>query len=84
VKMADRILTLNGVEVTRANFRDEMAKLKPGDAAKLRLGRGTDVVEASVPVAERQRTTCRVRRRAEPTPAQKRILDAWLGRPAEY
>jgi predicted metalloprotease with PDZ domain len=84
VKAADRVLTVNGVEVTRTNLRDELGKLKPGEPARLRLGRGTDVVEATVPVTERQRTTCKVRRAPEPAPAQKRLLDAWLARPTEY
>jgi hypothetical protein len=32
----------------------------------------------------RQRTTCKIRRADNPSDAQKRVLDAWLGKTREY
>jgi predicted metalloprotease with PDZ domain len=80
---SDRIGAINGVKVTKATLRDELAKLKSGDEALLKILRATGEVEAKVVVGIRERTACKLRRVEQPSYIQKRILDGWLGQPLD-
>ncbi len=84
MQAGDRILALNDVEVTRSNVRSEIGKLKPGEDCRLKFLREGGTVELSLKVTVRERTTCRIRRSESATPEQRKRLDAWLGRKAEY
>jgi len=84
VKLGDRIGAVNDVEVTRSNLREVLGKLKAGDDARLLLQRMAEKIEVTLPVKMRQRTVCRVKRAEAPTPLQKQLLDAWLGKARDY
>jgi predicted metalloprotease with PDZ domain len=84
MQSGDRIAAINDVEVGRSNIREEIGKLKAGDDVRVKFLREGGTVEVTFKVTVRERTTCRIRRAESPTPDQKRILDAWLGRKAEY
>jgi predicted metalloprotease with PDZ domain len=84
VKPGDRISAINGVEVSRANFRDQVQKLKPGDEVQLRLTRGEETLEVTFKTVSRERTSCSLSRVKEPTEAQKKILERWCFRRADY
>lgn len=84
VKQGDRISAVNEVEVTRTNLRDMMTKLVPGEDARLQFLRGEGKYDVVMKPRLRQRTTCKLRRAAQPTELQKQILDAWLGKAREY
>jgi hypothetical protein len=72
------------VEVTRSTLREAIAKYAPGDEVTLGLLRGEAPMEATVKIGVRERTSCRLRRAENPTPEQKRLLDAWLGRRSDF
>jgi len=80
----DRIAAIGGVEVTRSTIREAIARHSPGDEVTLGLLRGEAPMEAVVQVGVRERTSCRLRRAENPTPEQKRLLDAWLGRRTDF
>jgi predicted metalloprotease with PDZ domain len=84
VKQGDRISAVNDVEVNRSNLREVLAKLMPGEDARLQLLRAEERKDVVLKPRVRQRTTCQIRRTANPTELQKRILDAWLGKTREY
>jgi predicted metalloprotease with PDZ domain len=84
LQQGDRIAALNDVEVTRTNFREELGKLKPGDDVRVKFLREGGTVEVTFKVSIRERTTCKIRRSETATPEQKRRLDSWLGKKAEY
>jgi predicted metalloprotease with PDZ domain len=84
IKTADRVTELNGVEVTRTNIREELAKLKVGDEAKAKILRGSDTFDVAVKVGAHARTSCKLRRADAPTELQKKILDGWLHRPSDF
>lgn len=80
LKEGDRITAINGIEVTRANFRGELGKLKAGQPAKLKIGRGDKTEEVTLLVAEKERVTCKLKRSDAPSDLQKRIINGWLGK----
>jgi predicted metalloprotease with PDZ domain len=80
VQPNDRINAVNGTEVTRANLRQTVSRLKPGDEATLRLGRGEETVEVKLVVGSRERVTCKLKRLDGPTDLQRKILNDWLAR----
>lgn len=84
LKPGDRIGAIDGAEVTRNNLRELLAKYKPGDEITLKVLREGGAAELPLKVGVRERTACRVRRAEAPTPAQKRWIDAWLGKKADY
>jgi predicted metalloprotease with PDZ domain len=84
VRQGDRIGSINDVEVTRSTLRDSMAKLVPGEDAKLGLIRGEGTLDVTLKPGLRQRTSCKIRRAENPSELQKRILDTWLGKPRNY
>jgi predicted metalloprotease with PDZ domain len=84
LRATDRVAALNGVEVTRANIREELEKVAPGDEVKVKLLRTTGTVEVTVPARRHDRTTCRIRRTETPTELETRVLEGWLSRPADY
>jgi len=84
MQRGDRIAALNDVEVTRTTIREEIAKLKPGEDVKVKFLREGGSVEVTLKVSIRERTTCKIRRAENPSPEQKKLLDAWLARKAEY
>ena len=84
IKTADRVTSINGVEVTRTSVREEMAKLVVGDEVKVKLLRGTESMELTVKAGTHERTTCKLRRAEAPTDLQKKVLEGWLTRPADY
>jgi predicted metalloprotease with PDZ domain len=84
IKQGDRLSAINDVEVTRTNLREMMGKLMPGEEARLQLLRGEGKFDVAITPKLKQRTTCKLRRAENPTDAQKRVLDAWLGKPREY
>jgi len=63
-----------------SNLRSEIAKLKPGQEAKVTLGRGQEKIEIKLKVGERERVACKLKRAENLTEAQKKILDGWLNR----
>jgi len=84
LKQGDRIGAVNDVEVTRANFRDVLAKLAPTEEAKLGIIRTDGKFDVMIKPKLRQRTSCKLRRAENPTDLQKRLLDTWLGKPRNY
>jgi len=84
VKQGDRIASINDVEVNRTNFREVLSKLVPGEDAKLGILRAEGKLEVTLKPNVRKRTTCKLRRVKNPTELQKRLLDAWLGKPRTY
>jgi predicted metalloprotease with PDZ domain len=83
IKPQDRIVGLNGVEIARGNLRSEVAKLKPGQEAKVTLGRGQEKVDVKLKVGERERFSCKIKRADKPTDAQKKIVDGWLNKSSQ-
>jgi predicted metalloprotease with PDZ domain len=84
IKQGDRIIGLNGMEVTRATIRDAMMKLPPAEEAKLTILRGDERTEIPVTPKVRRRATCKLRRAETPTDDQRRLLDSWLGRSRDF
>jgi len=84
IRATDRVAALNGIEVTRANVREELGKLAPGEEVKVKLQRATGPVELSVPVRSHDRTACKIRRTETPTELESKVLEGWLSRPADY
>ncbi len=84
IKQGDRLSAINDVEITRQNLREMMGQLMPGEEARLQLLRGEGKFDVAITPRLKQRTTCKLRRAENPTAAQKRILDAWLGKAREY
>jgi predicted metalloprotease with PDZ domain len=84
LKSGDRIVGVNGAEVTRLTIRDTLAKLPPGEDARLTILRADERSEVTVKPKVRQRATCKVRRAESPADDQKRLLDAWLGKPRDF
>jgi predicted metalloprotease with PDZ domain len=84
IRTADRVTSLNGVDVTRATVQEELGKIPQGDEVKVKLLRGTETVEATVRVRSHERTACKIRRAESATELQKKVLDGWLTRSADY
>jgi predicted metalloprotease with PDZ domain len=84
LKQGDRIVGINGTEVTRATIRDALTRLSPGEEAHLTIQRMEERLELPLKPRLRQRAVCKVRRAESPTELQKRLLDAWLGKPRNY
>lgn len=84
LKAGDRIFAIDGKEVARSTIRGVLAGLKVGQDIKLRIQRGEETVEIDHVVGEVDRASARVRRSADPTAEQKKLLDAWLGKRASY
>ena len=84
IRQGDRIVGVNGAEVTRLTIRDALARLVPGDDAHLTILRMDERSEVTLKPKVRQRTTCKVKRAEMPSDAQKRLLDAWLGKSREF
>jgi predicted metalloprotease with PDZ domain len=84
VRQGDRISAINDVEATRANLRELLGKLVPGEEVHLQFLRTDGKVDVTIKSKLRQRTSCKLRRGAEPSELQKRILDAWLGKSRDY
>jgi predicted metalloprotease with PDZ domain len=80
----DRITALGGEEVTRSNLREILGKREPGEEVVLKLLRGEAPLDATLKIGVRERTSCRLQRAENPTPAQKKLLDAWLGRRSDF
>lgn len=80
----DRIGAIGGVEVNRSNLQTVLGKLQPGEEAVVKILRETGPVEVVLKVGVRERTAFRFRRAEAPAPAQKLLLDAWLGKKADY
>ena len=74
----------HSVEVNRNNLREVLAKFPPGEEVPVKLLREGGAAEVSLRVGTRERTACRIRRAESPTPPQKRLIDAWLGKKADY
>ncbi|HVR87406.1 MAG TPA: PDZ domain-containing protein, partial [Planctomycetota bacterium] len=84
LKPGDRIVGINGVEVTRTTIREALTRLPPGEEARLTILRMEERLEVPLKPQLRQRAVCKVRRSESPTELQKRLLDAWLGKPREF
>jgi len=84
LKQGDRIVGINGAEVNRATIREALTKLPPGEDAKLTILRMEERSETTLKPKLRQRAVCKVRRAESPTDVQKRLLDAWLGKPRDF
>jgi predicted metalloprotease with PDZ domain len=84
IRQGDRIVGVNGTEVTRLTIRDALAKLVPGDDARLTILRSEERSDVTLKPKVRQRTTCKVKRAEAPSDLQKRLLDAWLGKSREF
>jgi predicted metalloprotease with PDZ domain len=84
LQAGDRLAAINGTVVSRATLREALAALRPGDEADVAVLRDGRRVELRVPVVLRERTSFRLRRAPSPTEFQKALLDAWLGKPADY
>jgi predicted metalloprotease with PDZ domain len=84
IRQGDRIVGVNGAEVTRLTIRDALAKLVPGDDAHFTILRMDERSDVTLKPKVRQRTTCKVRRADAPDDRQKRLLDAWLGKSREF
>jgi predicted metalloprotease with PDZ domain len=84
IKSGDRIVGINGAEVTRTTIRDALSKLTPGEDARLTILRMDERSEVTLKPKLRHRAVCKVRRAESPTELQKRLLDAWLGKSRDF
>jgi predicted metalloprotease with PDZ domain len=84
LQAGDRIAAIGGTDVNRTNLRELLSKHPPGEDVQVRVVREGGAAELTLKVGVRERTACRVRRTESPTPRQKRLLDAWLGKKTEY
>ncbi|MBV8881483.1 MAG: M61 family metallopeptidase [Planctomycetaceae bacterium] len=84
LRQGDRILGINGTDVTRATIRDVLSRVKPGEEATLTVLRGEERSEITLTPKSRHRATCKMRRGEAPSELQKRILDAWLGKSRDF
>ncbi len=84
LKQGDRIVGINGAEVNRATIREALTKLPPGEEAKLTILRMDERSDLTLKPKLRQRAVCKVHRAESPTELQKRLLDAWLGKPRDF
>jgi predicted metalloprotease with PDZ domain len=84
VLAGDRIGAIGGLDVTRNNLREVLAKFQPGEEVPVKLLREGGAAEVSLKIGTRERTACRIRRTESPTSLQKRLIDAWLGKKSEY
>ncbi len=84
LQAGDRLAAIGGTEVTRGNLREVLARFKPGEEVQIRVLREAGAAELPLKLGVRERSACRIRRAEPPTPQQKRLLDAWLGKKADY
>jgi predicted metalloprotease with PDZ domain len=84
LKPGDRIVGINGAEVTRATIREALTKLSPGEEARLAIQRMEERLEVPLKPKLRQRAVCKVHRSESPTEFQKRLIDAWLGKSRDF
>jgi len=84
LKQGDRIVGINGAEVTRATIREALTRLTPGEEARLTIQRLEERLELPLKPGVRQRAVCKVRRSEAPTELQKRLIDAWLGKARDF
>jgi predicted metalloprotease with PDZ domain len=80
VKARDRVVAVDGREVTRGNLRELTEMLRPGGTVRVTLGRGQERIEVELPVVEREVVRCRLARAENPTELQRQVLAGWLGR----
>src|SRR5579859_1106768 len=62
LKQGDRIVGINGAEVTRATIREALTRLTPGEEARLTIQRLEERLELPLKPGVRQRAVCKVRR----------------------
>lgn len=84
LRAGDRLVSIDGAEVHRGNVRETVAKLSSGEETRLRLQRGDATLDVALKVGVRERTTASLRRAADATPEQKKLVDRWLGKKADY
>jgi predicted metalloprotease with PDZ domain len=84
LRTGDRLAAINGTVVSRATLREALAALRPGDEADVSVLRDGRRMDLRLPVVLRERTSFRLRRAPSPTELQKTLVDAWLGKPADY
>ncbi len=84
IKAGDRVIGVEGIEVNRGTIREAISRLAPGEEARLTILRGDEKTDVRIKPKMRQRTTCKIRRAENPSDLQKRLIDAWLGKPREF
>jgi len=84
IRPGDRVIAIEGADVNRNTIREAISRLTPGEEARLTLLRGADRSDVRIKPTTKERTSCKVRRAENPTDLQKRLLDAWLGKPREF
>lgn len=74
----DEILAVNGARVTPRSFQVVLGGFKPGDKVRVLYARRGRTSEAEVELGRKAEPSWRITPLADPTAAQKALLDAWL------
>lgn len=74
----DEILAVAGTRVTPRSLPGTIDAHKPGDRVRVLYSRRGTVGEVDVTLGGKSEPSYRITQRADPTPGQKALLDAWL------
>ncbi len=77
----DQIVALDGARVTRDTFNARLEDKRPGDDARLTVFRADDLRTLTVKLGGRVDDNYRLVPVGQPTAAQSRLYEAWLGMP---
>jgi predicted metalloprotease with PDZ domain len=75
----DEILALDGVRVDEDRLRARVSERSPGDTVVLTLFRRDDLLHVPLTLAPAPADTLRIVPVEEPSDAQRRVYDSWLG-----
>ena len=80
----DHVLALDGTPVTSTTLSRVLLKMKEGRRVKVRIRREGKLIDVMATIRMRKRTSVSLGRAVKPTPLQKKILDAWLGKRSAF
>ncbi len=80
LRAGDKLVKMNGEEVTSGSFRRKQRKLKVGEAVLLTFEREGDTFDIRVAAGEKESWACTIRRRENASPEQTELLNSWLGK----
>ncbi|HOW86638.1 MAG TPA: PDZ domain-containing protein [Candidatus Aminicenantes bacterium] len=74
----DEILALDGARLTPRPLQEILGRFKPGDKVRVLYSRRGRTAEAEIELGRKAEPSWRITLLADPTAAQKALLDAWL------
>ena len=70
--------------MTSTTLSRALSRAKEGRRVKVRVRRGGKLIDVMVTIRMRKRTAVKLSRATDPTPLQKKIIDAWLGKRSDF